>query len=61
MTHAELTDKGYTYAAAARALGCTRTHVWLVVNRKRKSAKLLARLRELPSRRFEKRARAFSH
>lgn len=57
MTHEELSDKGYTYASAARALGCTRTHVWLVVNNRRKSSILVARLKKLPSRLYAKRER----
>lgn len=58
VTEEELRAKGYTYSAAARALKCSITHVYLVVNQKRESAKLLARLRELPQRPFRMRERA---
>lgn len=50
MTREELFNKGYTYSAAARKCGCSIVHVYLVVNGKRQSAVLLAKLRALPKR-----------
>lgn len=58
VTEEELRAKGYTYSAAARALKCSVTHVYLVVNKQRSSARLVERLRKLPQRAFRMRERA---
>lgn len=53
MTLEKLRDRGYTYSSAARALKCSPTHVWLVINGKRTSARLTERLRKLPKRQLK--------
>lgn len=53
----DLLAKGYTYAAAARRVKCSTAHVYLVANGLRKSARLLAKLNALPTRRYVRRER----
>lgn len=48
ITAVELFNKGYTGAAAARALGCSRSHVNQVLNGKRESKPLMLQLIALP-------------
>lgn len=57
MTVQELRAKGYNYAQAARKCGVTRVHVYLVMNGKRKSDKLMAKLQALPVLHFPVRER----
>ena len=57
ITPEALRAKGWTYAAAARRLGRTTTHVYLVVTGKRHSAELTEKLLALPTGNFEKRER----
>lgn len=57
ITLAELYQKGWTVAAAARRLGRSTTHVNLVVNGKRQSASVVDALLSLPHRSLELRER----
>lgn len=57
VTREWLINQGWSYAAAARRLGVTTVHVYLVVAGKRKSNTLVRKLLDLPKRPFKLRER----
>lgn len=53
--------KGYTIAAAARAIKCSTNNVWAVLHNQRVSAPVVDALRSLPTRPFALRERIKPH